>query len=161
LNTVAPAAFVVKTGDVDVEAASVEPLHELDHLPFGSARMKAGKEDRNRNLWRQLHICHLSKRGAMRSRRSSGKFIDEFRPPRKLSGSVGTTLLASVQRRIPSRRISARHHSRAGDAFSCWRRGSSALSVLSSVPSTMACHVVAALRTKIAARPFDCRFDVP
>jgi hypothetical protein len=55
VRALAPRTFVVKAGDVDLEAASVQPLGQFDHLPFGPAGMEAGEEDRDRYLWRQLH----------------------------------------------------------------------------------------------------------
>ena len=61
MNPPGPIAFIVETRDVHVEALAVEPFDQLDHLPFGSAWVKAGEEDRNRYLWRQLHSGNLSK----------------------------------------------------------------------------------------------------
>jgi hypothetical protein len=36
---------------VDLEAIPVQPLDEFRHLAFRTARMEAGDEHRNRNLW--------------------------------------------------------------------------------------------------------------
>jgi hypothetical protein len=46
------------------EADRVQPPNEFSHLPLGSARLEPGDEDRDRNLWRQVHTSHLSKGGA-------------------------------------------------------------------------------------------------
>ena len=55
------AALILRDGN---ERRVGKATDELGHLPLSSARFESRKEDRDRNLWREIHTAHLSKHGA-------------------------------------------------------------------------------------------------
>ena len=76
-----PRALAIETDGVDIEPCAIQATDQLDHLSLGSPRVEAGKEDRDRNLWRELHVgtsqqgrCHAMERGGVKSVGNSGEF---------------------------------------------------------------------------------------